>query len=69
MADSRPMTPDPAHRHGGPGAGWYRPGPDGWQAISDAEAAEQRYPDMAHFMHDPREDDDGRRVTGDGEHG
>lgn len=53
MADPQPMTPDPAHRHGGPGAGWYRPGPDGWQAISDAEAAGQRYPDMAHFMHDP----------------
>jgi hypothetical protein len=47
-------TANPAHRHGGPGAGWYRPGPDGWQAISDAEAAGQRYPDMAHFMHDPR---------------
>ena len=47
---------DPAHRHGGPGAGWYRPAGEGWQRISDAEAAAQRYPDMAHFMHDPNED-------------
>ena len=47
--------PDPAHRHGGPGAGWYRPGPDGWQPVTDAEAANERYPDMRHFMTDPRE--------------
>jgi hypothetical protein len=63
---------DPAHRHGGPGAGWYVPGPDGWQRITDAEAAEQRYPDMAHFMHDPREDDGhgagDDRAQGDGLH-
>jgi hypothetical protein len=31
------------------------PGPGGWQPITDAEASEHRYPDMAHFMHDPRE--------------
>lgn len=53
------MTPDPAYRHGGPGAGWYRPGPDGWQPVTDTEAANERYEDMRHFMHDPREDDRG----------
>lgn len=41
------------HRHGGPDAGWYRPGPDGWQRITDAEAANERPEDMAHFMSDP----------------
>jgi hypothetical protein len=38
-------------RHGGPDAGWYRPGPDGWQRVTDAEA--WQHEDAAHFMSDP----------------
>ena len=48
---------NPAYRHGGPDAGWYRRTMDGWRRISDTEAATERYEDMRHFMHDPREDD------------
>ena len=51
------MTPNPAYRHGGPDAGWYRRTMDGWRRISDTEAANGRYEDMRHFMHDPDEDD------------
>ena len=32
------VTTDPAHRHGGPDAGWYRPTTQGWQRITDTEA-------------------------------
>ena len=45
---------DPAHRHGGPGAGWYRPGPDGWLPVRDADV--WQYPDAVRYGHDPRED-------------
>ena len=34
---------------------------DGWRRISDTEAANERYVDMRHFMHDPDEDDHGDR--------
>lgn len=54
VADTSALVPDLAHRHGGRGAGWYRPAGQGWQHISDAEAEAERYPDMAHFMHEPR---------------
>ena len=61
---------DPAHRHGGPDAGWYRPGPDGWQRITDAQAANDRPADMAHFMSDPNghhgPDSGWYRVTAEG---
>ena len=50
---------NPAFRHGGPGAGWYRRTMDGWWRVSDTEAATMRYEDMRHFMHDPDEDDHG----------
>ena len=45
------MTADPAHRHGGPDAGWYRPDGHGWQRISDGEVRD--HGDAAHFMSDP----------------
>ena len=45
------MAADPAQRHGGPDAGWYVPGPDGWQRITDGEAGD--HGDAAHFMSDP----------------
>lgn len=45
---------NPAYRHGGPDAGWYRRTMDGWRRVSDTEAATGRYEDMRHFMHDPR---------------
>jgi hypothetical protein len=50
---------DPDHRHGGPGAGWYRPTTQGWRPVTDTEAANERYEDMRHFMSDPREGDGG----------
>jgi hypothetical protein len=53
------MAADPAHRHGGPGAGWYRPLAGGWLRVSDADAANERWPDMRHFMTDPNEDGHG----------
>ena len=46
--------PDPAYRHGGPDAGWYRRTMGGWRRVSDTEAALGRYGGMRHFMHDPR---------------
>ena len=54
-----PPRLNPAYRHGGPGAGWYRRTMDGWRRISDTEAAYERYVDMRHFMHDPDGDDHG----------
>ena len=45
------MTADPAHRHGGPDAGWYVPSDHGWQRISDGEVSD--HGDAAHFMSDP----------------
>jgi hypothetical protein len=48
------VTDSPAYRHGGPGAGWYLRTMGGWRRISDTEAANKRYEDMHHFMHDPR---------------
>jgi len=57
IADIRIPGPDPAHRHGGPGAGWYLRTMGGWRRVSDTEAANERYEDMRHFMHDPDEDD------------
>ena len=51
---AQPAT-DPAHRHGGPDAGWYRPTTQGWLPVTDTEAANERYEDMRHFMTDPRE--------------
>jgi hypothetical protein len=57
------MHPDPAHRHGDPGAGWYRATTQGWQPITDTEAATERYEDMRHFMTDPREADGGTQPT------
>ena len=54
------MAADPAHRHGGPDAGWYVPGPDGWQRISDSEVRD--HDDAAHFMSDPN----GRTMGGNG---
>jgi len=56
IADIRIPGPDPAFRHGGPGAGWYLRTMDGWRRVSDTEAANGRYEDMRHFMTDP---DDG----------
>ena len=46
---------DPAHRHGGPGAGWYRPTAQCWRPVPENEAANERHEDMRHFMTDPRE--------------
>ncbi len=46
-----PPATDPAHRHGGPDAGWYVPADHGWQRISDGEARDHE--DAAHFMSDP----------------
>ena len=59
IADIRIPGPDPAFRHGGPGAGWYLRTMGGWRRISDTEAATMRYEGMRHFMHDPDEDDHG----------
>jgi len=59
IADIRIPGPDPALRHGGPDAGWYRRTMGGWRRVSDTEAARERYEDMRHFMHDPDEDDHG----------
>lgn len=42
---------DPALRHGGPDAGWYRPTDHGWQRIGDGEVGD--HDDAAHFMSDP----------------
>ena len=59
MPDVEPGRLNPAYRHGGPDAGWYRRTMDGWLRVSDTEAATMRYEDMRHFMHDPDEDDHG----------
>ena len=53
MRDLEPVRLNPAYRHGGPDAGWYLRTVNGWQRISDTEAATKRYEDMRHFMHDP----------------
>ena len=55
---------DPAFRHGGPGAGWYLRTMLGWRRVSDTEAANERYEDMRHFMHDPRTVTDMATVNG-----
>lgn len=52
---------DPAHRHGGPGAGWYVRGTQGWRRIADAEVPEHE--DAVHFMSDPNGRHEPRRFT------
>ena len=59
MTMVEPDRLNPAFRHGGPDAGWYLRTMDGWRRVSDTEAANGRYEDMRHFMHDPDEDDHG----------